>query len=44
MAFEVTYIEGAFQLTDHDQIAWVPLEKIKQYDLSEADVSIYKAL
>ncbi len=44
MAYEVTYIEGVFQLTDHDQIAWVRLEEIKRYDLSEADVSICKAL
>ena len=44
MAYEVTYIGGTFQLTDHDQIAWVPLEEIKHYDLSEADVSICKAL
>jgi len=44
MAYEVAYIGGYFQLTDHDQIAWVRLEEIQLYDLSEADVAIWKAI
>ena len=44
MAYEVAYIGGSFQLTDHDQIAWVTLEEIGLYDLSEADVAIWKAI
>lgn len=44
MAYEVSYHGGPFKLTDHDQIAWVRLEEIKQYDLSEADVAVWKAL
>lgn len=44
MAYEVIYIGGTFQLTDHDQIAWVSLEDIEHYDLSEADVGIWQAL
>ena len=44
MAYETVYIEGSFQLKDHDQIAWISREDMEQYDLSAADVAIWKAL
>ena len=44
MAYEVDCNEGTFQLTDHDQIAWARLEEFQDYDLSEADVAIWRAL
>lgn len=44
MAYEVQFLEGSFQLKDHDQIAWVSLKDIKHYDLSEADLAIRTAL
>mgnify|MGYP001828331910 FL=1 len=44
MAYESIYLEGDFQLRDHDQIAWPQLHEIGNYDLSGADRVIWKAL
>ncbi len=37
MAFESVVTEGDFELNDHDQIAWLSLEEISDYELAEAD-------
>ena len=44
MAYEVHHIKGAFQLTDHDQIAWIGKHNIHLYDLSGADVGIWNVI
>lgn len=44
MAYESSYIEGGFELTDHDQIKWLTWEEIKSYDLAEADVHLLEKL
>ena len=44
MAYEVAHIKGVFQLTDHDQIAWVDKHNIHLYDLSGADVGIWNVI
>lgn len=44
MTYESSYIEGSFQLKDHDKMAWVQLKDVKHYDLSKADVAICKTL
>lgn len=40
MAYKSEYIKGAFHLNDHDQIAWVNLNSLEDYDFSEADLTI----
>lgn len=44
MAYEVEHIDGAYQLTDHDQIEWIGKDEIHHYDLSGADVGIWEAI
>lgn len=44
MAYESTHLKGDFQLRDHDQIVWLRLDKIGDYDLSGADHAIWQAL
>lgn len=29
-----------FQLTDHDEVKWVPVSELMEYDLTEADVEL----
>lgn len=38
------YIEGDFNLTDHDKIEWVILEELKLFDLADADVPVINEL
>lgn len=40
MAYKSEHIKGAFRLKDHDQIAWVNSDALKDYDFAEADLSI----
>jgi len=44
MAYESHYLEGGFELSDHDKIAWVAWEDIKSYDLAEADIKLVEKL
>ncbi|HWQ11389.1 MAG TPA: (deoxy)nucleoside triphosphate pyrophosphohydrolase [Roseiflexaceae bacterium] len=39
-AYAVRYQGDAFQLTDHDAVAWVPLDELERYPMPEADVPI----
>jgi len=43
-AYFSEYLMGDFNLTDHDQIQWVRLNKLITYDLAEADLPIVKVL
>ena len=38
------YQEGIFNLTDHDQIEWVRMNELNNYDLAAADLPIVKVL
>ena len=38
------YVEGAFVLTDHDQIKWVHVSQLKTFDFAEADIPIIDKL
>ncbi len=44
MAYEVDHLEGDFRLTDHDELAWIHLKDLAKYELSEADIGIWKTL
>jgi len=44
MAYQVDHLEGDFRLTDHDELAWVHLKDLAKYELSEADIGIWKTL
>jgi hypothetical protein len=37
-------INGMLKLEDHDRIAWVPVENLLRYDMTEADHLIREAL
>ena len=44
MAYEVIHVSGEFTLTDHDEIAWLSLDEMQSYSLSEVDLSIISHL
>ena len=44
MAYESHYLKGGFELTDHDQIAWVSWDDLTDYDLAEADLKLVEKL
>jgi len=43
-AYEVIHVSGEFQLRDHEEIRWVPLEELEQYNFPDADRMIVHAL
>ena len=43
-AFWAKYTDGMLKLEDHDRIAWVPVENLLRYDMTEADHPIRDAL
>lgn len=42
--YTVKYLSGNFLLNDHEQIKWVSKDKIMEYDLAPADISIAKKI
>ena len=36
-AFWAEYADGMLKLEDHDRVAWVPVENLLRYDMTEAD-------
>ena len=44
MAYKTTYLKGSFVLHDHDEIVWVTAREMKSYDLTGADIAIWKVL
>jgi len=44
IAYFSEYLEGAFVLTDHDQIKWVQVSQLKTFDFAEADIPIIDKL
>ncbi len=40
LAYRANYVKGEFKLSDHDQIAWVNKEQLKNYDLAAADIPL----
>jgi mutator protein MutT len=43
-AYEVTHISGDFELRDHEEIRWVTLEELEQYNFPDADRMIVRLL
>lgn len=43
-AYEVTHISGDFQLRDHEEIRWVPVEELEQYNFPDTDRVIVQYL
>ena len=44
MAYEVHLLSHEFNLSDHDDIVWVSLDDIDHYEMSAADVAIWKGI
>lgn len=40
IAYQCTFVEASYELTDHDTYEWVKKEELTQYDLAEADVPL----
>lgn len=44
MAYRATIISGIFNLNDHDEIRWVKIEDLTNYDFPEADNLVIETL
>jgi 8-oxo-dGTP diphosphatase len=44
LAYFAELITGTFQLRDHKEVRWVPIEKLLNYDFSPADIPIVERL
>lgn len=44
LAYLTDYCSGDFNLSDHIGVAWVPLNRLIEYDLSPADLPVTKKL
>ncbi len=40
IAYQCTFVEASYELTDHDTYEWVKKEELMSYDLAEADVPL----
>jgi mutator protein MutT len=44
LAYKVKHVSGEFQLIDHDEIRWLPLEELDSLKWAPADIPIIEAL
>jgi hypothetical protein len=44
MAFWCTIIGGSLELEEHEQVRWVTVPEMKNYDFVEADLNVIAAL
>ena len=44
LAFNVKHIGGDFTLSSHEQVQWVNVKNLKEYDFAEADIPIIEKL
>ena len=44
MAFWCSIVGGSLQLEEHEQIKWVTIPEMKQYNFVEADLNVIIAL
>lgn len=44
LAYKVKHLSGEFQLIDHDEIRWLPIEELDSLKWAPADLPIIKAL
>lgn len=40
LAYRVKYVSGEFFLTDHDEIKWVPIQELNNYEFAPADIPV----
>jgi len=44
LAFHARYLNGDIQLNDHDEIKWIELKDLSNYNFVEADISIIQQI
>lgn len=44
MGYLVSHVQGAFSLQDHDQILWLTVDEMLNYDFAPADIPLIEAL
>lgn len=44
LAYKVRYVSGEMQMNDHDDIQWVSLNELKDFEFVRADTTIVKKL
>ena len=44
LAYKVKHVSGEFQLIDHDEIRWLPIEELDSLKWAPADIPIIEAL
>jgi len=44
LGYKAEYISGDFKLTAHDEIKWVSVEKLNEFDFAEADIPLIKKI
>ncbi len=44
LAYFAELLAGSVRLSDHQEVRWVPIEKLNAYDLSPADIPIVEKL
>ena len=44
MGYLVVHVQGEFALQDHDQIAWLSIDEMSEYDFAPADIPLIEAL
>jgi 8-oxo-dGTP diphosphatase len=44
IAYESKYLNGKYELMDHDQIDWVTAAELKEFDFAEADIYFTKLI
>lgn len=43
-AYLSEYVDGVFQLSDHDKIEWVEIKDLTNYDLADADIPLIQKI
>ena len=44
LVYRARHVAGEFKLNEHDQLAWVDLAELKDYDFSSADIPVVELL
>lgn len=44
LGYKAEYISGDFKLTAHDEVKWVEMDKLNEFDFAEADLPLVKKI
>ncbi len=44
LGYRAEYISGEFKLTAHDEIRWVAVDKLNEFDFADADIPLIKKI